>query len=195
MSGKSSEKIQIAGVSGEALAAKTGKDWKAWFAILDDFNATGKSHKEIATFLREKHRVSAWWSQKITVGYEQSRGMREKHQRPEGYEISRSKTVSASADRLFTAWADENQRKQWLPVILELGDIRLRNPGKNIRFDYPNPESIVEAAFYEKSPEKCRVTVQHYKLPDSARAEEMKNLWAAALAALKAFAEQEKSDG
>jgi hypothetical protein len=36
-------------------------------------------HKQIAEYLYEKHGLSGWWSQVVTVVYEQERGLREKH--------------------------------------------------------------------------------------------------------------------
>ena len=38
-------------------------------------------HKQIAEYLYEKHGLSGWWSQVVTVVYEQERGLREKHQK------------------------------------------------------------------------------------------------------------------
>ena len=35
------------------------------------------SHKEIAEYLNEKRGVPGWWSQMVTVTYEQERGLRE----------------------------------------------------------------------------------------------------------------------
>jgi hypothetical protein len=64
-------------ISDEALAARTGRGWQEWFAVLDGRQATRLSHGEIATWLSEAHDVPGWWAQTITVGYEQARGMRE----------------------------------------------------------------------------------------------------------------------
>ena len=52
------------------------------------------SHKEIAVYISEKEGCPSWWCQMVTVGYEQERGLREKHQKPDGYSVSASKTVA-----------------------------------------------------------------------------------------------------
>lgn len=49
-------------------------------------------HKDIALWLRENHIESGWWSQMVTVGYEQARGLRQKHEKPTGFDVGRSKT-------------------------------------------------------------------------------------------------------
>lgn len=67
--------------SDAAVAAKTGKSWAQWFAVLDAAGANKMSHKEIVAYLRDNHDIGSWWQQMVTVGYEQARGLREKHAR------------------------------------------------------------------------------------------------------------------
>ena len=67
-----------AGISSEAVHAKTGKTWPEWFAVLDKAGASGWPHKDIATHLHDKCGCPDWWSQMVTVGYEQARG-RKRH--------------------------------------------------------------------------------------------------------------------
>src|SRR5262249_32186840 len=63
-----------------AVKAKTGKDWAGWFGLLDRAGAKKLEHKQIAQVLRKDHGVPSWWSQMVTVEYERSRGMRERHE-------------------------------------------------------------------------------------------------------------------
>ena len=69
-------------MSDEAVKAKTGKNWKEWFAILDRSGANKMGHQEIVKCLNTKHDIGPWWQQMVTVTYEQARGLREKHQKP-----------------------------------------------------------------------------------------------------------------
>ena len=41
----------------------------------------------------------------VTVGYEQARGLRKKHQRPEGFQVSASRTVAVPIAVAFAAIA------------------------------------------------------------------------------------------
>jgi hypothetical protein len=59
-------------VGAEAVKAKTGKVWADWFKLLDKAGARKLAHPEIATLLHEKHGLSGWWAQMVTVGYEQA---------------------------------------------------------------------------------------------------------------------------
>jgi hypothetical protein len=63
-------------MSSDAVKARTGKDWKAWFTVLDKFDLTKKGHTASAKFLREKHGLSNWWSQAVVIRYEWERGLR-----------------------------------------------------------------------------------------------------------------------
>jgi hypothetical protein len=73
------------------------------------------THREIAGYLSEKHQCPPWWTQMVTVGYKQERGLREKHQEPDGYSPSASKTVAVSVARLYEAWMNKKRRAAWLP--------------------------------------------------------------------------------
>ena len=76
------------GISSAAVKKATGKTWREWLALLDKAQADKLPHKDIARWLQEKHRLADWWGQMVTVGYEQARGLRLKHQKPDGFEIS-----------------------------------------------------------------------------------------------------------
>src|SRR5688572_7904553 len=105
---------KTAGIGDEAVHAKTGKHWREWFALLDKAGGRTMSHAQIAAHLHDELGCSGWWSQMVAVGYEQERGLRDKHQRPDGYQISGSKTVGVALSDLYKAWSDKRTRKRWL---------------------------------------------------------------------------------
>jgi len=63
-------------ISDDAVQAKTDKVWRDWFGILDKFDVKEKGHTQAAKFLRDKHRLSDWWAQAVTIRYEWERGLR-----------------------------------------------------------------------------------------------------------------------
>jgi uncharacterized protein YndB with AHSA1/START domain len=173
------------GMSDEAVKAKTGKDWNTWFDILDAAGAQQMSHKEIVAYLVEHHQVGPWWQQSITVAYEQARGLREKHEMPSGYQISRSKTIAVPVDSLYAAWQDKDQRGRWLsdPDFT----IRKETPQKSMRINWVDGSTTLDVHFYEKGKAKTQVTVQHNRLADAQQAEQMKAYWSEALDKLDEF--------
>jgi hypothetical protein len=164
-------------MSDAAVKAKTGKDWKQWFSILDKAGAKKMSHKEIAQYLYDKQRVPSWWSQMVTVTYEQERGLREKHERPDGYSVSASKTFDVPIGILYKRWSDEKLRSKWLKDRFM---VRKATANKSMRITW-NDNTNVEVNFYRKGAAKSQVAVQHTKLADAKQVERIRSRWKAAL--------------
>ena len=169
-------------MSDNAVKAKTGKTWAEWLKILDAADAKKMTHQEIVAYVNQNHRVGAWWQQMVTVTYEQARGLREKHEKPGGYEISVSRTIEAPISKAFKAWADEKARKKWLPANFT---IRKATANKSLRIKWEDGKTSVAVAFLPKGSGKCQVVAQHNKLPDAKMAAKMKTFWANALDRLK----------
>lgn len=174
----------VAGISTEAVQAKTGKGWAEWIALLDQAGAKEMAHKDIATYLSQKQKVPDWWSQMVTVGYEQARGLRAKHEKPEGYQISRSKTLTAPAAVLYAAWADKRKRTRWLKAPLT---VRTATPDKSLRVLWGDGQSSLDVNFYPKGEGKCQVVVQHSKIANARAADKLKVFWGDTLDALQAY--------
>jgi hypothetical protein len=173
--------------SDRAVQARTGKTWPEWFAILDKAGAEKMTHQQIVAYLSEIQKVGSWWQQMVAVTYEQARGLRAKHEKPDGFSISVSKTMAATAPALFRAWHDPRTRARWLPGATM--QIRTETPDKSMRITWGANESL-SVAFYPKGDNKTQLTVQHEKLPTEAAAAQAKASWAEALARLKALVEK-----
>jgi uncharacterized protein YndB with AHSA1/START domain len=172
-------------MSDEAVETKTGKTWAGWFKHLDTAGAKKMMHREIAAHLSENG-VGPWWTQMVAVSYEQARGLRDKHEKPQGYEISVSRTIDAPVGKAFKAWTVEKTRKLWLPANLE---IRKATTNKSLRITWEDGKTSVAVAFLPKGAEKCQVVAQHSKVPDAKAAAKMKKFWSAALDRLKKLLE------
>ena len=170
-------------VGDQAVKAKTGKVWADWFKLLDKAGARKLTHPEIATLLHEQHGLGGWWSQMVTVGYEQAVLGRAQGEKKDGYEVSASKTVAAPLKDLFDAWRDPRRRAKWLD---EKVTIRKATPSKSLRVTWSDGKTILAIGFYEKPGGKCQVAVQHGKLKDAKEAERMKAYWQKALGRLQA---------
>lgn len=166
-------------MSDEAVNAKTGKTWSEWFTLLDKAGAKDMSHQEIVRLLNSQHAVGPWWGQMVTVTYEQSRGLREQHQRPDGFQISVSRTLSSPLPELYRNFANEKRRRQWLNE--EGLVIRTSTPNRSMRVTWKDKKTSLEIAFVPKGEDKSQVVVQHSKLPTAKAAERMKTYWRKAL--------------
>jgi len=169
-------------MSDEAVKAKTGKTWAGWFALLDKVGARKMDHKAIVAYLSKHYEVRSWWEQMVTVTYEQARGMRQVHEKPEGFEISRSKTITVPIAKLFEAWESPSQRARWLGEAIA---IRKATPHKYLRITWRDGQTHVVIGFYPKGAGKAQVAVQHSKLPNAMAAKRMKIYWAEKLERLR----------
>lgn len=174
-------------MSDEAVKAKTGKTWKEWFAILDQAGAKKMTHQEIVQLLHSKHNVGPWWVQMVTVTYEQQSGMRQNHERPDGFQISVSRTLNVPVGRLFKSFENASARNEWLR---EDGiEVRKATANKSMRATWKDKKTSLEINFYPKDTAKSQVVVQHSKLPTAAAATRMKGYWSKALDRLRASLE------
>jgi uncharacterized protein YndB with AHSA1/START domain len=184
----SGEALRLAGIGTDAVAKATGKAWDQWLAILDKAGAVAMPHKAIASLLSEKFRVPPWWSQMVTVGYEQARGLRKPHQKADGFAASASRTVAAGLDRLYGAWADPALRAVWLggaPI-----EVKRATDGKSMRIAWKAGASSVDVNFYPAGAGRSRVQVEHGRLADEKARAAQKGFWGGALDRLKAMLEK-----
>lgn len=165
-------------MSDDAVHARTGRTWSEWFETLDGEGAVELAHPQIVSILRNRYGVSDWWCQMVTVTYEQARGLRQKHEKVDGFQISRTKTYPIGVDFLIQAFRDPDLRGRWL------GNTNLTivsaSAGKSLHAML-NDRSSVEVSFTVRSHEKTQVTVTHRKLADAQAAEAMKAFWSASL--------------
>ena len=182
--------LRFAGVGSDAVERATGKGWHDWLTTLDRLGAKKMAHKDIALLLSRRCGVPDWWSQMVTVGYEQARGLRDVYQHADGYTANATRTIDVSVERLYDAWRDPRARARWLPKApLEL---RRTVDEKSMRMAWKTGGSRVLVNFSSKGAGKSAVQVEHGKLATSAAVTRQKTYWTAALARLKALLEDER---
>jgi hypothetical protein len=158
------------GVGDEAVREATGRDRAEWFALLDQAGAATWAHGAIAAWLGSEHGVDGWWSQGITVAYEQARGIREPGQRRDGrFEASVSRTVSLGpADALRALAAVVTEQLETDPLALNL---TAKHP--TARFPLDGGEFVLASA----SPVgdgRASIGLTWGRMPDGSRSAEVK---------------------
>ena len=171
-------------VGDAALNARTGRTWEQWLARLDRRGARNLDHKGIVALLQDDD-LSPWYRQMIAVVYEQERGLRAVHEKPDGFEVSRTRTVAAPVDAVWRAWNDARQRGRWLGKVA--WTVRTRTAPKSMRITWEDGRTHVGVMLTPVDGSRTRVAVQHGKLRDAVEAERRKAWWAARLDALVAL--------
>ena len=175
----------LAGMSDDAVKAKTGRDWGEWVRALDAIGAAAMSHRDIARRVRDEFGAGDWWGQTVTVGYERIRGLRAIGQRRAGsWEAAKSRTYPVPLTALYAAWADTKKRARWLPG-LKLS-VRKATPERSMRITWDDGTSV-ELSFTSKGAAKSAVQVQHTKLASKEDATRLKAYWGEKLDALGGY--------
>ena len=171
--------------SDEKIRERTGRGWEEWFAVLDEWGAADRTHREIARWLAEQMGIHplAWNAQAITASYELTRGLREVGEKDDGFAITASKTVAVPVERLYDAVVQPAARRDWLPDgrLTE----RTATAPKSARFDWADGPTRLHVSFLAKDESKSTVAVEHRRLADAGEAERMKTYWRERLGVLK----------
>ncbi len=185
-------------MSDAAFVKRTGHALDHWFAVLDRFGAVEKGHTAAARHLADDHKVDGWYAQGITVSYERARGVRVTNQRVDGaFEVSATKTITASSKAAAKAFTDARTRQAWLgdadpalakALVQGLADKKSKGvvirPDGLVRFRYKWDSTTVQFYISPKAGGKMIVSVQHTKLANAAAVDTYRKQWKTALTAL-----------
>ncbi|MBN8868300.1 MAG: hypothetical protein J0H66_00295 [Solirubrobacterales bacterium] len=175
-------------LSSEKLVEATGRNWEQWLELLDQAGAIKRTHTEIARWLTDEQGVPGWWAQSITVGYERARGLREPGQRANGWSVTASKTIEVPVERAFEAFQRDSLLERWLPDTRL--SLRTATAPVSARYDWGDGSTRLVVNFESLGPDRCRVALEHEKLPDAQIAERMQAWWRERVTALKDLLEQ-----
>ena len=178
---------KLAGMSDKAIQNATGCTWDKWVWALDHAGAIDWSHRAVAEYVQTTYKISDWWSQSVTVGYERIKGKRAIGQRMSGvFEATKSKRIAAAPKSISRAFTDSRVRAKWLPG--ESVTIKKVAPGKSVRMIWGDG-TPVEVWLVTTPAGKTSAQVTHRKLADKRGVDDSKAYWADRLAALKTMLE------
>ncbi len=172
-------------ITDKVVVPKTGKTIQEWFAILDqnggkDMDAHG-IYALIASIDGLKP-LGKWNCGLLATTYQWDRGLRQRGEKVDGFEISVSKTIAVSTDMLYAALIDDGLRAKWLPDNVT---ITKSTENKSVRMLWSDKTTRLSVDLYSKGDTKSQVVVQHLKLPDAEMASEMKDYWGKVLSSFK----------
>jgi uncharacterized protein YndB with AHSA1/START domain len=193
-------------ISDDAVRARTGKRWAQWLAILDRWGAAEKGHRATARWLLDERGLSPWWAQTVTIRHELERGLRRKHEKSDGFEVSVSRVIAAPATRVFDAFSRPAELSRWFTrgarARLTVGGSYANRDGdrgrflalarpKRLRMTWENPRhspgTVVEFTTARSASGKTTAQVVHGGLATARDAKTMKEAWSWALDSLRAY--------
>jgi hypothetical protein len=176
-------------ITDKVVVPKTGKTMAEWFEILDQRGAEKlDSHGiyDLITSIDGLKSLGEWNCGLLSTTYQWDRGLRERGEKADGFEISVSKTISVPVEILYAAWLDEGLRTKWLSEKIT---ITKSTENKSVRVRWSDNSTRLGVDLYPKGDGKAQVVVQHLKIPDSDMAARMKEYWGERLNILKRILE------
>lgn len=188
--------------------ADTGKTLSEWFKLLDAFGGPPKGRREIVGHLYDTNKVDLWWATTINIEYEAQHKLAEKDGKPKGYMICATKTIKATPDQCYAAFASPSALDAWFGPknkldwkeggALENADgnratIKKFNPGKTIRMTWQQADAAADTPVevkFQPSGTKTTVMVMHDRLQGREQADGMRKAWGEALNRLKSVLEK-----
>lgn len=171
-----------AGISDAAVRKATGRGWGDWYDVLDAAGAREMTHQQIMLAVAG-HDVNEWWRQMVAVAYEQARGLRERHQREDGFAATASKSFKAGVTRVYAAWTEDEVRSAWLDS--SGWHIRKSVLYKNLKITWKDGHTHLEIHMYPRGEGRTLVQVEHSKLSNLEDVQRWKMFWGVALERLR----------
>jgi hypothetical protein len=177
-------------ISDKLLLEKTNKPMEIWFEFLDKKGAKKMSHAEIFNLISNTEGLKPlgqWNHNLLATTYEWNRGLKERGQKENEFEISLSKTIAVPVEILYNSLVENKVRNKWLNEKIV---IRKMTFSKSARITWNDNETSLSVDFYLKGENKSMIVVQHLKIPDSKKSAQLKEYWTVKLAELKKLLEE-----
>lgn len=188
---------KIGKVSSKSVLKHTGKNWSQWIDILNKAGAKNWTHKEIVEFLRTRYKISIWWQQSVTNGYETSLGKKVEGRNAKGeYSMVVSRTFPGDVKQVWKFLDSPQGMAIWLKPYSEFclrpknvyenetgafGEIRTMKINRRIRMtwqetEWPKP-SILQVHLVPRPKKKSILIFNHDGLSNGRQRLQMKEYW------------------
>ncbi|WP_250038287.1 hypothetical protein [Paractinoplanes maris] len=165
----------------------TKRSWDEWLAFMDGIGARDLDHKQIA--LKVYYELEGagveplgWWTQAVTVAYEQFIGRRIPGQRPDGtFQMSVSKATKLGMRELMDAWTLFAREDAFVSALI-VGDPKVSGTDRRItwRAKVADGSSVVVTS--EPKPHgTASIVATQIGLPGPAENDEARANWTAAV--------------
>ena len=200
----------LARVSAKSVEKGTGKNWDEWIKILTKAGAKNWDHKEIVAFLKKKHKLTGWWQQSVTIGYETHIGRRRNGSNLKGeYSLTATRTLPGSPARIWKALSSPEGIAIWLTPLSEFeikkgatfecdggvfGEVRTMKAPERARLtwqetDWLKPSVVQIFIVGKRDANKSILVFNHDKLREARQRDHLRARWKKALEEFHEFLE------
>lgn len=189
-------------VSTDSLFKHTGRHWDDWISILEKVGAFDWTHQETVAYLKKKQKLTPWWQQMVSHGYEVHSGKKIEGQNKAGlYSLTATKSCPVSQKAAWKFMTSQEGLRLWINPMSEFkfvpksmyeveggifGEIRTMKSPVRARLTWRDLEwekaSIVQLYIAPKPKNKSLIVIMHDNLKSTSLREEMRVHWKTALA-------------
>ena len=165
----------------------TGRTWGRWLAFMESIGAADLDHKAIALRVYEElgdgFEQRGWWTQSVTVAYEQHIGRRVPGQRPDGtFQTSVSRSTSLAMTELMERWRAFADGDAAVQEVVGGADLKVSGTDRRITWRTRAPDgSVVVVTSEPKRNGTASLVVGQMGLPTPEANEEARQRWASIL--------------
>lgn len=195
---------KLGAVTTESVFKATGKSWNQWIDILNKAGANTWTHKQITDFLKRKYKLSMWWQQGVSAGYEIFIDKRVPGRTLKGdYSITVTRTFPMAAKKLWQLISSEEGMSLWLRPLSKFklkvgcsfeteggafGEVRTMRAGQRARLTWQeidwNKSTTVQVWILPRTENKSVLVIQHEKLVDGRLRGPLRSHWEEAVGAV-----------
>jgi hypothetical protein len=204
---------KIGKVSTESVFKGTKKHWHQWIEILDRAGGRTLEHREMVAFLKRKYKLTSWWQQGVTHGYELHIGRKAEGRNAKGeYSTMASRTLPVNVKDSWKFLNSEKGLELWLKPMSDFelkvktqfekeggifGEVRTAKAAERARITWQDEDwskpSIVQIYLIKRPGPKSILVFQHDKLPSDRSRLEMRDYWKAVVDSIFEYLTLEKS--
>lgn len=195
-------KIQKLGrVSNASVRKGSGKIWDEWVTLLDRAGARGLTHQEIVALLNKRYKLTPWWAQMVTGGYELHIGRRIEGQNLKGdYSVTITKAFALTHKELWKKLWSAEGIAAWLNPMGDFtlkkkstfeieggiyGEVRSFLPPVRARLSWQDsdwPKATYVQIYVVKRPgKKSILAIMHDNLKSAVLKEQLRQHWRAGI--------------
>lgn len=188
---------KIGKVSTESVYRGTKKHWHQWIAILDKAGGRSLDHKEMVALLKNKYKLTPWWQQGVTHGYELHIGRKQEGRNAKGeYSTMASRTLPVDVKGSWKFLNSAEGLNVWLKPMGDFklkpksqyeveggiyGEVRTAKVNERARITWQTEEwpkaSIVQIYLIKREGPKSILIFQHDRLPTDRIRLAMRDYW------------------
>ncbi len=188
---------KIGKVSSASVKKGSGRDWGEWISLLNTAGAPHMSHQDIVRLLKTKFKLTPWWQQGVTLGFELHIGRRIEGQSLNGqFNGMASRTLPLSQKKLWKFLTSVEGQQLWLKPLSPLkfkpknvyeadggifGELRTMKAPERARLTWQDTEwdkpSVLNIMVIPRAGEKAILVFQHDALKDGRLRLQMKDHW------------------